>query len=72
MQLFVELTNQQTGEEEIIGLAHIRRIRKDEEGRAVVWLSDSPDDQPFLATDSYKSLREKLRPAHLLEAARKR
>lgn len=59
-RLFIELTDIQTGEEALIGLAHIRIVRKDEEGRAVVWLTDPPDDQPFLASDPYNRVRDML------------
>lgn len=59
-KLFIEVTDKETGEEVIVGLAWIRTVRQDEEGRAIIWLSDPPDETPLLADDPYRRVREAL------------
>jgi hypothetical protein len=53
MQLFIEVTDIQTGRPALVGLPHIRLVRQDEEGRAIIWLTDPPDENPLLVEEPY-------------------
>lgn len=56
MQLFIEVTDMQTGRPALVGLPHIRLVRPDEEDRAIIWLSDPPDENPLLAQESFREI----------------